>query len=473
MSENEPDLEVIADEDYEYPTPALDEDQDRSERAGVARQVGAIRGAVQASPPMLDLIRERRGLRPDHTVPVPTRPQRPGAALCADGELVIAAPRGEGPVSLSEQFLPVDAPTVNGADVSESDPFGHRLQIQRFAATRPEERTTRTWQLAASAALETQLRADSRTHRVAPNHVMVLQPSVMKGDGSPEPTSRRLRYPVDLAEHLAGREPATVAIVDTGLAEEVRRDAWLTGLTRSADNRDALNVLPPLDRIDLGAGHGTFVSGVIQQVCPTAQIRVYRALDTDGMGSETQVAAMMVQAVLDGADIVSLSLGTQTDDDRPPLAFRVALDEVFAINPDALVLAAAGNNGDDRPVWPAAFPSVVAVGAVTADLAPAEWSSHGFWVDCSCVGEGVVSTFVPGREIDEVGGTEFGDDAWAMWTGTSFAVAQIAGALARLVQGNRHLGWTPRHALSRLLGSRPWLLDYGRVVRLLPGTPRP
>jgi hypothetical protein len=35
---------------------------------------------------------------------------------------------------------------------------------------------------------------------------------------------------------------------------------------------------------------------------------------------------------------------------------------------------------------------------LTRDLTPAPWSSSGFWVDCSTVGEGVLSTFVTGQE---------------------------------------------------------------------------
>ena len=68
--------------------------------------------------------------------------------------------------------------------------------------------------------------------------------------------------------------------------------------------------------------------------------------------------------------------------------------------------------------------------------AGAEWSSHGDWVTCSAVGEGIVSTFVKGEEDQE----RFGDDdvypedperdSWAVWSGTSFAAPQIAAHIA-------------------------------------------
>ena len=64
-----------------------------------------------------------------------------------------------------------------------------------------------------------------------------------------------------------------------------------------------------------------------------------------------------------------------------------------------------GNDGDDRPRFPAAQSGVVAVAALSsrdpaerAPAAAARWSSRGYWVDCSAVGEGIVSTYVPGKE---------------------------------------------------------------------------
>ena len=106
-----------------------------------------------------------------------------------------------------------------------------------------------------------------------------------------------------------------------------------------------------------------------------------------------------------------------------------------------LVVCAAGNSADREPVWPAApgrrssttwSPSPRS----TPTGAPAPWSSRGDWVTCSTIGEGVVSTYVErhrGRPaIDDPDPDTYGPDAWACWTGTSFAAPQITGALARL-----------------------------------------
>ena len=61
----------------------------------------------------------------------------------------------------------------------------------------------------------------------------------------------------------------------------------------------------------------------------------------------------------------------------------------------------------------------------------------------------------------------FDPDAWALWTGTSFAAPQVAGAVAKIAQEQ---GSTPRRALQALLAGRPELPEYGRTVRILPET---
>jgi hypothetical protein len=302
------------------------------------------------------------------------------------------------------------------------------------------------------------------------NHVTPLGP-VAKGLGGPEPSHGARPFPRH-AGRRRGPNRAVVALVDTGIAAEVRSDHWLAGLRRDG-NVDPLDAFPAGGNgfLDFGAGHGTFAAGVVQQVAPEAELRAYRALDSDGIGSEVGIACAMLQAVRDGATIVNLSLGTQTLDDQPLVAVSVALEMIDEQHRDqeVLVVAAAGNFASTRPCWPAAFRRVVAVAGLTADGRPAEWSSRGFWVDCATVAEGVVSTYVEGRESNEVDPDPdtFGPDAWATWTGTSFAAPQVAGGVARLCQER---GLPPRQALRELLRHGRPIPDFGRAIEILPGT---
>jgi subtilisin family serine protease len=311
---------------------------------------------------------------------------------------------------------------------------------------------------------------------VSPNHVTPMG-IVLKGLGGPE----RSEGPAPAYESAdAEGSPIRVAIIDTGITKQQRSDGWLAGLVRQDgddDNVDPLDALPePNDYLDLGAGHGTFAAGIVQQVAPGADLAVYKALDSDGIGSEVDVACAMVRAVDEGAQILNLSLGMETLDDQPPVVFEVALeliDEMAAkTGRELLVVAAAGNFGHARPCWPAALRRVIAVGGLTQDLAPAAWSTRGTWVDCSSIAEGVRSTYVKGQEHPQVDPQpdKFGEDAWALWTGTSFAAPQVAGALAHIAQQQ---GVGPRAALGLLFDRQPELPDYGRALRILPPTWRP
>lgn len=311
---------------------------------------------------------------------------------------------------------------------------------------------------------------------VSPNHVTPMG-IVLKGLGGPEPSEGP---GLDYEPAAAEGSPIRVAVIDTGIAEQKRSDRWLAGLVRQDgddDNVDPLDALPKRNGyLDLGAGHGTFAAGIVQQVAPGAELAVYKALDSDGIGSEVDVACAMVRAVREGAQLLNLSLGMETLDDQPPVVFEVALElideEAAKTGREVLVVAAAGNFGHARPCWPAALRRVIAVAGLTQDLAPAAWSTRGPWVDCSTIAEGVRSTYVKGREHPQVDPQpdKFGDNAWALWTGTSFAAPQVAGALAHIAQQQ---GSGLRAALGLLLDRQPDLPDYGRALRILPPTWRP
>jgi subtilisin family serine protease len=297
----------------------------------------------------------------------------------------------------------------------------------------------------------------------------------IKSVGSPERTSGPApAWPVDQsAKATKETSPVRVVIIDTGVYGE-RDDGWLTDLETNT-NREDLDDMPRDGYLDLAAGHGSFCAGIIQQIAPEAQIIVSKQLDSDGFAHEVRVARELVAQVKDGFDqdqhvIVNLSFGAETADDERPIALGAALEiideESRKAEREALVVAAAGNFGHDRPCYPAAFPSVTAVAALTQGLLPAEWSSRGAWVDVSTIGEGVRSTFVPGKEspVADVDFEEFSENAWALWSGTSFAAPQVAGAIAKIALDD---GVTPTEAKRRLLEGAREVPLYGKQVEIL------
>lgn len=296
---------------------------------------------------------------------------------------------------------------------------------------------------------------------------------VMKSQGGPEPAARR--WPPHVPVTDVG--PVRVAIVDTGVTAQPRSDGWLDGLARPG-NIDTLFSDPDASEplLDAAGGHGTSVAGLVQHEAPAATLAMYAAVPPDGSALESQIACAMVTAVQEGFDagqsvVLNLSLGTTTTDNEPPVALQAAVDliEEMAAEQDreVLIVAAAGNYGDCRPVWPAALRGVVAVGALTQQGIPADWSSRGTWVDCSVIADGVLTTYVEGHE-DKFFDTfpdSFGPDAFALQFGTSFAAPQLSGRVARVAQDEKT---SLRHALARVLAGARRIPDAGRVVEIQP-----
>lgn len=284
-------------------------------------------------------------------------------------------------------------------------------------------------------------------------------PFVKGGDNTPE-------HPTGTVPEWRSRSAATagmgvrIAVIDTGINcdKTTWGRAWLRDIARTTKNRDQLNALGGAI-LDAGAGHGTFVAGIVRQVAPDSVVSVYRALDSEGIGTEESVACAILQAAADGADIINLSLGTETYKDRPPVAIEAALE---AIPDHVVVVAAAGNQGSERPYWPAAFKRVIGVAALDELGEPASWSNRGPWVNMSTRGAGVVSTFVHGLESTARDPTpeDFRSTRpWAMWSGTSFAAPQISGLIAVESKGR-----TPREAAADLVRSGTHLADFGAAI---------
>jgi thermitase len=315
----------------------------------------------------------------------------------------------------------------------------------------------------------------------APIH-MVPMGGIRKAEGGPEMSGPAPEQDPWTRPASAPRGPR-VTVIDTGIAAEQRADHWLRDLAGNG-NVDELDVFAPHGRLDLSAGHGTFVTGVIQQVAPDADIEVVKVLDSDGLGDEVAIAEAIIDAAAGGTQIVNLSLGTVTADGEPPVVLQSALRAAIRARPDILFVCAAGNYGDERPCWPGAFSGieefrrhVVSVAALRldgdagSDFVGARWSSHGDWVTCSVPGQGVVSTYVEGEEMDQpppLRKDKFGPGAWATWSGTSFAAPQLVGAIVWTMQQE---GWagTPWQACEKVLDQAEAVIPgYGRSIGILP-----
>ena len=146
-----------------------------------------------------------------------------------------------------------------------------------------------------------------------------------------------------------------------------------------------------------------------------------RVLDDDGGGTMWNVAEGMFWAAQHGAKIINMSLGTHGS----AKVLRDAVETVTAQG--VLVVAAAGNDGADRPNFPAAAPLALAVGSVGPGDIVSTFSNYGRWIDVVAPGEDIHSTYA------------FPSDSYAMNSGTSMATPWVAGEAALLLARNPSL----------------------------------
>jgi thermitase len=173
--------------------------------------------------------------------------------------------------------------------------------------------------------------------------------------------------------------------------------------------------------------HGTHVAGTVGATtnntagvagtAPDAQLAVFKALNAGGVGFYADVVAGIDWAIQSGARVISMSLGGPDD---PALAAAVQR----ATNAGLLLVAAAGNDGDETLSYPGAYPQAFSVAATNSGGALADFSTCNAAVDIAAPGEDIWST-LPGN-------------AYGPLNGTSMATPHVSGAAA-LVMSERGL----------------------------------
>lgn len=255
-------------------------------------------------------------------------------------------------------------------------------------------------------------------------------------------------WPGSLAQPVDGnRRPAVVrggrgirvAVIDTGLADH----PWLEG-------RRAVGSHPEMDHgvgcFSPAYGHGTFVAGVVHRYAGDASILGRQVPISHGQVAARDMVTAIRAVVTFRPDVVNLSFGVDLHEPNDQDDLDAAIAELVRANRGVVVVAAAGNQGWTSPVYPAALPGVIAVGAVGRDGQRAvrdldqpypfdHWeSNYGEWLSVGAVGVDVVSCFPKPPDglvrCDCRRSEEFFDDGFATWEGTSFAAPAISGAIA-------------------------------------------
>jgi thermitase len=179
-------------------------------------------------------------------------------------------------------------------------------------------------------------------------------------------------------------------------------------------------------------GHGTHVAGIVAAtvdnsigvagVCPGCTILAGKVLSDTGMGSSSGLANGINWAVNSGAKVINMSLVVGAS-----LTLEAAVNNAWSKG--VVLVAAAGNGGNQAMTYPAAYPNVIAVGATDNNDAKASFSTYGdTWVDVAAPGVNVYSTF-PNHKfvIARQSGRSYGYD---VGSGTSMAAPVVAGVAA-------------------------------------------
>lgn len=168
----------------------------------------------------------------------------------------------------------------------------------------------------------------------------------------------------------------------------------------------------------LAAGTGNNAKGIAGVDWGT-QVLPLQAIDDDSYGDTISVGRAINYSVSRGANVISLSLGSS----MPDTYIRDAVRN--AVSKGVVVVAASGNDGCECMVYPANYPEVVGVGALTSSNVPAPFSSWGGNLDILAPGTNMTSaTWSPANGVSAyVSGIN----------GTSFATPIVAGMMTRIL----------------------------------------
>ncbi|MBN2444071.1 MAG: S8 family serine peptidase [Spirochaetales bacterium] len=290
--------------------------------------------------------------------------------------------------------------------------------------------------------------------------------SLHNDEGLPYPESGRYNPPpgtpdsdIDCTEAwdiTTGSEDVIVAVLDTGIDynhRDLQGNLWINtteqnGLPDFDDDHNGY--IDDIYGYDFGnnrsdnmdvpgmpnSGHGTHCAGIIGArgnnayditgVCWNVKIMGLKLME----GNKSSVSAAIegiCYAVLNGADILSNSWGLEVDVELVALQNTIN----YAASQGVICFAAAGNNANSIPQYPAAFNNVVAVAALDSNGEKVSFSSFGEWVDIAAPGTDILSLRAAGTSMGTVN-----DEYTMLLSGTSMACPTAAGVCALILSVN-------------------------------------
>jgi thermitase len=216
---------------------------------------------------------------------------------------------------------------------------------------------------------------------------------------------------VELWQVTTGNPKVLVAILDTGI-DQNHED--LKG--KVVDEVNFTDSPTPSDIY----GHGTHIAGIIAAnsnngtgiagVAPGCRLINVKVANDKGRCQASVVAEGIIWAVNNEASVINVSVELK----EPSMELEKAVK--FAWSQGTVIVAAAGNDGSQSPVYPAYYKECIAVAGTKQDGSLAPLSNYGPWVDAVAPGFNIYSTLP--------------HNGYGYKTGTSFATAYVSGLAA-------------------------------------------
>jgi subtilisin family serine protease len=194
-----------------------------------------------------------------------------------------------------------------------------------------------------------------------------------------------------------------------------------TGITQF-DMRDQKVAQPPDDYTTAVAallvgksGEGRNYTGIL----PGANLSIFQVLSEKYVTTDSTLLAAIEAAIVSGNKIICLTLGGMPRSN--------AYERIFerAYGNGVIIVCAAGNLSSSKPLYPAAYPHSIAVGATDTLNYLSGFSNYGDWV----------TTFAPGENIPVAEGSK----SYNMRNGTTFSCTIVAGVIALMLKANKSL----------------------------------
>ncbi|WP_329500054.1 S8 family peptidase [Kitasatospora herbaricolor] len=197
------------------------------------------------------------------------------------------------------------------------------------------------------------------------------------------------------------------------------------------------------------AGSGAASAGAYKGVAPGASLLIGKVLSDEGSGQDSWIIAGMEWAKAQGADVVSMSLGSSVPDDgTDPMA--QAVDALSADGGPLYVIAAGNAYGAGTIGAPGSASAALTVAAVDKQDGRADFSSMGplsgsYGLKPDISAPGVDITAARSQALAT------GSGMYQTMSGTSMATPHVAGAAAILKQ--RHPEWSGQQLKEALMSS--------------------